>query len=58
MYEVLLIQSVFLISKAIAFPLLWGVVWNTMEREREGAFDLILLKPPPPANPGQCLGVI
>lgn len=47
-YEVLLIQSVFLISKGIAFPFLWGVVWNTMDKVREGTFDLILLKPHSP----------
>ncbi|MBD2865971.1 ABC transporter permease [Paenibacillus oceani] len=43
--EVLLIQAVFLLSKGIAFPFFFGIVWNTLDRVREGTFDLLLIKP-------------
>jgi ABC-2 type transport system permease protein len=45
MYEVLLIQSIFLLARGIAFPFYFGIVWNTIERVREGVFDLLLIKP-------------
>ncbi|MEF3303654.1 ABC transporter permease [Paenibacillus sp. GYB003] len=45
--EALLIQSVFLLSKGIAFPFFFGIVWNTLDRVREGTFDLLLIKPRP-----------
>jgi ABC-2 type transport system permease protein len=45
MYEVLLIQGIFLLSRGISFPFFFGIVWNTIERVREGTFDLLLIKP-------------
>lgn len=45
MYEVLLIQGIFLLSRGIAFPFFFGIVWNTIERVQEGTFDLLLIKP-------------
>ncbi len=45
MYEALLIQGIFLLARGIAFPFFFGIVWNTIERVREGAFDLLLIKP-------------
>lgn len=44
-YEALLIQSIFLLAKGIAFPFFFGIVWNTIERVRDGVFDLLLIKP-------------
>lgn len=43
--EVLLIQGVFMLAKGIAYPMFFGIVWNTLERVREGTFDILLLKP-------------
>jgi len=45
LYEALLIQGVFLTAKGIAFPLFFGMVWNTLQQVREGVFDLLLIKP-------------
>ncbi|RKN80698.1 ABC transporter permease [Paenibacillus ginsengarvi] len=45
--EALLIQAIFLLSKGIAFPFFFGIVWNTLDRVREGTFDLLLIKPRP-----------
>jgi len=45
LYEVLLIQAIFLLSRGIAFPLFFGMVWGTLSAVREGTFDLVLLKP-------------
>ncbi len=45
MYEALLIQGIFLLARGIAFPFFFGIVWNTIERVREGAFDLLLIRP-------------
>lgn len=45
MYEALLIQSIFLLARGIAFPFFFGIVWNTIERVRDGVFDLLLIKP-------------
>jgi ABC-2 type transport system permease protein len=45
MEEALLIQAVFMLSKGIAYPLFFGMVWNTLDRVREGTFDILLLKP-------------
>ena len=45
MYEVLLIQGVFLLARGIAFPFYFGIVWNTIDRVRDGTFDLLLIKP-------------
>ena len=66
MYEVLLIQGVFLLARD-AFPLLFWIVWNTMI-VREDLFDLLLIKPKSTfswrlsprlmRNPGKLLGGI
>ena len=45
LYEVLLIQAIFLISKGIASPLFFGILYNTLSRVREGTFDILLIKP-------------
>lgn len=45
LYEVLLIQAIFLIARGIAFPLFFGMVWKTLRGVREGTFDLLLIKP-------------
>jgi len=45
MYEVLLIQAIFLISKGIASPLFMGIVFNTLGKVRDGSFDILLIKP-------------
>ncbi|NLA86448.1 MAG: multidrug ABC transporter permease [Clostridiales bacterium] len=46
-HEVLLIQSVFIMSTAVANTLFFGVVVLVMEHIREGTFDLYLIKPAP-----------
>jgi ABC-2 type transport system permease protein len=48
MEEVLVLQAVFLISRGIAFPLFFGLVWVVFESVREGRFELILLRPRSP----------
>lgn len=45
MYEVLLIQGIFLLSKGISFPFFFGMLWNTLERVQDGTLDLLLIKP-------------
>ncbi len=45
MYEALLIQAIFMMAKGVAFPCFFGIVWNTLDRVREGTFDILLLKP-------------
>jgi len=45
MYEALLIQGVFLLSRGISFPFFFGMVWNTILRVQDGTFDLLLIKP-------------
>jgi len=47
MYEVLLIQGIFMVSKGIVFSFFFGIVWNTLESVKDGTFDLVLLKPHP-----------
>jgi ABC-2 type transport system permease protein len=44
-YEVLLIQSVFTISMAIADMSFHGIMWATMSAVREGNFEMTLLMP-------------
>lgn len=46
--EALLIQGIFLISRGIAFPCFFGIVWVVFQRVREGTFEMTLLKPIPP----------
>lgn len=48
MYEVLLLQGLFMLAKGLTATFVFGVVWTTLERVREGSFDLILLKPRAP----------
>lgn len=45
MYEALLIQAIFMMAKGVAFPCFFGLVGNTLERVRDGTFDVLLLKP-------------
>ncbi len=44
-YEVLLIQSIFTISMAIADMSFHGIMWATMFAVREGNFEMVLLMP-------------
>ncbi|MFD2611201.1 ABC transporter permease [Paenibacillus gansuensis] len=43
--EVMLLQGVFMLSKGIAYPFFYGMVYNTLDRVREGTFEVLLLKP-------------
>lgn len=45
LYQVLLIQSVFTMSMAIADMTFHGILWATMGAVREGNFEMILLMP-------------
>lgn len=45
MYEVLLLQGIFLLSRGTANVLFFGLVWNTLDRVREGTYDILLIKP-------------
>jgi ABC-2 type transport system permease protein len=44
-YEALVVQGVFLLSRGIAFPLFYGIVWNTIGAVQSGDFDFYLLRP-------------
>jgi len=44
-YEALLIQAVFLLSRGIAMPLFFGMVWTVHFHVRSGTFELVLLRP-------------
>ncbi|HEX7712991.1 MAG TPA: ABC-2 family transporter protein, partial [Bacillota bacterium] len=44
-YEMLLLQGIFMLSRGVAGLLFFGVVWNTLDRVREGTYDLLLIKP-------------
>ena len=44
-YEVLLLQSVFMVSSGITYMICEGVLWATMQHVREGNFEIVLLKP-------------
>ncbi len=48
MYEVLLIQSVFLMSRGLAFPLFMGLMYGVLDQVRTGRFELTLLRPRAP----------
>ncbi len=50
LYEVLLFQGIFILSRGIAFSFFFGAVWSTLSSVREGTFDLLLLKPHPTLN--------
>jgi len=43
--EAMLVQAVFMLAKGIAYPFFYGMVYNTLDRVREGSFDVLLLKP-------------
>ena len=45
MYETLLIQAIFLLSRGISQPFFWGLVWTVHRQVREGVFEITLLKP-------------
>lgn len=44
-YEVLLIQSIFIISTGFADMLFNGILWATMQHIVDGTFELVLIKP-------------
>jgi len=44
-YEVLLIQSVFMLSNGLAQTMFNGVFWTTIQHIREGSFEIVLLRP-------------
>lgn len=44
-HEALLIQAVFLLSRGIAMPLFFGMVWTVHFHVRSGTFELVLLRP-------------
>jgi ABC-type uncharacterized transport system, permease component len=46
--EALLIQAVFLVSRGIAYPLFFSIVWTVNGLVREGSFETVLLKPRSP----------
>lgn len=48
LHEALLIQAIFTLAKGVAFPFFFGIIWNTLDRVREGTFDLMLIKPVSP----------
>lgn len=43
--EVLLLQSIFLMSRGVANFTFFGLVWNTLNRVRDGSYDILLIKP-------------
>ena len=44
-YEVIMIQSIFLMAKGIAHPFFSGIIGTILGHIRTGTFDLLLLKP-------------
>jgi len=44
-YEVTLIQSVFMLSNGLARLMFSGVFWRTIQHIREGSFEIVLLRP-------------
>lgn len=44
-YEIMLLQGIFMLSKGIANLLFFGIVYNTLSSVREGTYDLLLIKP-------------
>ena len=47
-YEVLLIQSIFILSAGFTDLIVNGILWSTMGHIREGTYEVVLLKPLPP----------
>lgn len=46
-YEALLIQSVFMLCTGFCSPFFYNMVWVTMGYVKDGAYDLLLIKPCP-----------
>ena len=44
-YEVLLMQSIFILSQGLASIMFSNVLWTTLQHIREGSFEIVLLKP-------------
>ena len=44
-YEVLLMQSIFILSQGLANIMFSNVLWTTLQHIREGSFEIVLLKP-------------
>ena len=44
-YEVLLMQSIFILSQGFASIMFSNVLWTTLQLIREGSFEIVLLKP-------------
>jgi ABC-2 type transport system permease protein len=44
-YEVLLMQSIFILSQGVASIMFSNVMWTTLQHIREGSFEIVLLKP-------------
>lgn len=57
MYEVLLVQSVFLMSRGVAFPLFMGLMYGVLDQVRSGHFEMTLLKPRSPLLILVCQGL-
>lgn len=47
LYEVLLIQSIFVMSKGISFPIFIGMVFNIIHNVRMGTLDIMMIRPQP-----------
>lgn len=45
LYEVMLLQGLFMLTHAISTSFFQGIIWHTLSSIREGTFDLLLLKP-------------
>jgi ABC-2 type transport system permease protein len=45
LYEVLMLQGIFLLARGLSNLLFFGMVWNTLDRVREGTYDILLIKP-------------
>jgi ABC-2 type transport system permease protein len=45
LYEVMLLQGIFLMAKGFAYLFIFGLIWDVNERTRSGSLDLILIKP-------------
>jgi ABC-2 type transport system permease protein len=57
MYEVLLIQAVFLCSRGTAFPIFMGLMYGVLNQVRSGSFELTLLRPRSPLLILVCQGL-
>jgi len=57
MFEVLLVQSIFLMSRGVAFPLFMGLMYGVLDQVRSGHFELTLLRPRSPLLILVCQGL-